>query len=267
MQKKRYLAASVMGAAMLTACGDRTPSTADMSQLEDEGVLKVATRNAGTTYYLDRHQRPVGPEHDLVYAFARDNDWDIEWHVLDSTADVLQALDEGRVHLAAAGLTQTRARNERFARGPAHTEVRQQLVCHRELQPRPRRTADLVGLNIQVTANSSYADTLRKLQTQHDDLDRAIADGTDTGFVKVLTAAGSDRILGVTIVGEHAGDLIAEYVLAMKHGLGLNKILGTIHIYPTLAEANKFAAGEWKKAHAPQRVLAWLARYHRWQRG
>lgn len=100
-----------------------------------------------------------------------------------------------------------------------------------------------------------------------DDLDRAIADGTDTGFVKVLTAAGSDRILGVTIVGEHAGDLIAEYVLAMKHGLGLNKILGTIHIYPTLAEANKFAAGEWKKAHAPQRVLAWLARYHRWQRG
>ncbi|WP_111656109.1 FAD-dependent oxidoreductase [Isoalcanivorax indicus] len=100
-----------------------------------------------------------------------------------------------------------------------------------------------------------------------DDLDRAIADGTDYGFVKVLTPPGSDRILGVTIVGEHAGDLIAEYVLAMKHGLGLNKILGTIHIYPTLAEANKFAAGAWKKAHAPQRVLAWLGRYHRWMRG
>ena len=99
-----------------------------------------------------------------------------------------------------------------------------------------------------------------------DDLDRAIADGTAHGFVKVLTVPGKDRILGVTIVGEHAGDLLAEYVLAMKHGLGLNKILGTIHIYPTLAEANKYAAGEWKRAHAPQRLLAWAERFHTWER-
>lgn len=99
-----------------------------------------------------------------------------------------------------------------------------------------------------------------------DDLDRAIADGSDEGFVKVLTAKGSDRILGVTIVGAHAGDLIAEYVLAMKHGIGLKKILGTIHIYPTLAEANKYAAGEWSKAHAPQKLLQWVERFHRWQR-
>ncbi|TCO78386.1 FAD-dependent oxidoreductase [Chromatocurvus halotolerans] len=99
-----------------------------------------------------------------------------------------------------------------------------------------------------------------------DDLDRAIADGNAEGFVKVLTAPGSDRILGVTIVGSHAGDLLAEYVLAMKHGLGLNKILGTIHIYPTMAEANKFAAGEWKKAHAPQGLLRLVERFHRWQR-
>ena len=100
-----------------------------------------------------------------------------------------------------------------------------------------------------------------------DDLDRAIADGTPQGFVKVLTAPGKDQILGVTIVGAHAGDLLAEYVLAMKHGLGLNKILGTIHTYPTLAEANKYAAGAWKRAHAPQRLLAWVERFHAWQRG
>ena len=99
-----------------------------------------------------------------------------------------------------------------------------------------------------------------------DDLDRAIADGVAHGFVKVLTAPGKDKILGVTIVGEHAGDLLAEYVLAMKHGLGLNKILGTIHIYPTLAEANKYAAGEWKRAHAPQGLLRWVARLHDWER-
>jgi pyruvate/2-oxoglutarate dehydrogenase complex dihydrolipoamide dehydrogenase (E3) component/uncharacterized membrane protein YdjX (TVP38/TMEM64 family) len=99
------------------------------------------------------------------------------------------------------------------------------------------------------------------------DLDRAIADGSARGFVKVLTVPGKDRILGVTIVGEHAGDLLAEYVLAKKHGLGLNKILGTTHTYPTLAEANKFAAGEWKRAHAPQALLRWVRRYHRWERG
>lgn len=99
-----------------------------------------------------------------------------------------------------------------------------------------------------------------------DDLDRAIADGAAQGFVKVLTVPGRDRILGVTIVGEHAGDLIAEFVLAMKHGLGLNRILGAIHIYPTLAEANKFAAGEWRRARVSPRLLAWLERFHTWRR-
>jgi pyruvate/2-oxoglutarate dehydrogenase complex dihydrolipoamide dehydrogenase (E3) component len=100
-----------------------------------------------------------------------------------------------------------------------------------------------------------------------DDLDRAIADGEAYGLVKVLTVPGKDRILGATIVGEHAGDLIVEYIAAMKHGIGLNKILGTIHIYPTLAEANKYAAGNWKRAHAPQAALRWVERYHAWMRG
>jgi len=99
-----------------------------------------------------------------------------------------------------------------------------------------------------------------------DDLDRAIADSEDHGFVKVLTVPGKDTILGVTILGYHAGDLIAEYVLAMKHGLGLNKILGTIHIYPTMAEANKFAAGNWKKAHAPEGLLRLIKKFHTWRR-
>ena len=100
-----------------------------------------------------------------------------------------------------------------------------------------------------------------------DDLDRAIADSEDHGWVKVLTKPGSDKLLGVTIVGSHAGDLLAEYVLAMKHGLGLNKILGTIHTYPTMSEANKAAAGEWKKAHAPEKLLAWVEKFHTWRRG
>jgi pyruvate/2-oxoglutarate dehydrogenase complex dihydrolipoamide dehydrogenase (E3) component/uncharacterized membrane protein YdjX (TVP38/TMEM64 family) len=99
-----------------------------------------------------------------------------------------------------------------------------------------------------------------------DDLDRAIADSSDSGFVKVLTAPGKDRILGATIVGHHAGELIAEFILAMKHGLGLNKILGTIHIYPTMNEANKFAAGEWKKARKPEAALRLAERFFAWRR-
>lgn len=111
--------------------------------------------------------------------------------------------------------------------------------------------------------NISYEVTTYNL----DDLDRAIADSEAEGLVKVLTVPGKDKILGVTIIGEHSGDLIAEFVLAMKHGLGLNKILGTIHIYPTFAEANKFVAGNWKRAHAPEKVLQWVAKFHEWRRG
>jgi len=99
------------------------------------------------------------------------------------------------------------------------------------------------------------------------ELDRAIADEDAHGVVKVLTVPGKDRILGATIAGEHAGDLIVEFILAMRHGIGLNKILGTIHIYPTLAEANKYAAGAWKRAHQPAMLLRLVGRYHAWMRG
>ena len=122
-----------------------------------------------------------------------------------------------------------------------------------------------VGLNEQEAKAQGIAYEVTKYGI--DDLDRAIADSEAHGFVKVLTVPGKDRILGVTIVGSHAGDLLAEYVLAMKHGLGLNKILGTIHTYPTMAEANKYAAGEWKRAHAPQKLLAWVEKFHDWRRG
>jgi pyruvate/2-oxoglutarate dehydrogenase complex dihydrolipoamide dehydrogenase (E3) component/uncharacterized membrane protein YdjX (TVP38/TMEM64 family) len=122
-----------------------------------------------------------------------------------------------------------------------------------------------VGLNEQEAQAQGIAYEVTKYGI--DDLDRAIADSEAHGFVKVLTVPGKDRILGVTIVGTHAGDLLAEYVLAMKHGLGLNKILGTIHTYPTMAEANKYAAGEWKRAHAPQKLLAWVEKFHDWRRG
>ncbi|GAA0794218.1 FAD-dependent oxidoreductase [Marinobacterium sediminicola] len=122
-----------------------------------------------------------------------------------------------------------------------------------------------VGLNEQEAIERGIAHEVTRYGL--DDLDRAITESERTGFVKVLTEPGKDRILGACIVGEHAGELLAEFVLAMKYGLGLNKILGTIHTYPTWAEANKYAAGEWKKAHAPKVAMKWLARYHAWRRG
>jgi pyruvate/2-oxoglutarate dehydrogenase complex dihydrolipoamide dehydrogenase (E3) component/uncharacterized membrane protein YdjX (TVP38/TMEM64 family) len=122
-----------------------------------------------------------------------------------------------------------------------------------------------VGLNETEAKEKGIACTVTRYGI--DDLDRAIADSEAHGFVKVLTAPGSDKILGVTIVGEHAGDLIAEYVMAMKHGLGLNKILGTIHIYPTLAEANKYAAGNWKRGTVTRGQWAFLAAFQQWRRG
>ena len=121
-----------------------------------------------------------------------------------------------------------------------------------------------VGLNEQAASAAGVEFEVTRFDL--DELDRAIVDGHRAGFVKILTARGSDRILGVTIVGEQAGELLAEYVLAMKHGIGLNRVLGTVHSYPTMAEANKYVAGQWKRAHAPERVLQWLARYHAWKR-
>jgi len=122
-----------------------------------------------------------------------------------------------------------------------------------------------VGINEREAAEQGIAVEVTRYEL--DDLDRAIAESETHGFVKVLTPPGKDKVLGVTIVGAHAGELLAEYVLAMKYGIGLNKILGTIHSYPTMAEANKFAAGNWKRAHKPEGVLKWVERYHAWRRG
>lgn len=122
-----------------------------------------------------------------------------------------------------------------------------------------------VGLNEQ----EAKAQSVEYEVTHYDisELDRAITEGIDQGFVKVLTAPGTDRILGATIVNAQAGEMLAVYVLAMRHGLGLNKILGTIHAYPTMMEANKFAAGEWKRAHAPEKLLKLIQRFHAWRAG
>ncbi len=122
-----------------------------------------------------------------------------------------------------------------------------------------------VGLNEQEAKEQGVEYELARFELE--ELDRAITESATSGFIKLLVAKGSDKILGVTIVGSNAGEILAEYVLAMKHGLGLNKILGTIHTYPTMSEANKFVAGEWKKANKPEKLLDFVEKFHGWMRG
>ena len=121
-----------------------------------------------------------------------------------------------------------------------------------------------VGLNEETAKAQGIAFEVTRFDLG--ELDRAIVDKAASGFVKVLTVPGKDKILGATIVGAMAGELIAEFVFAMKNGLGLNKILGTIHAYPTMMEANKYVAGEWKRNHAPQQLLKWVEKIHTWRR-
>ncbi|HCT72398.1 FAD-dependent oxidoreductase [Psychrobacter aquimaris] len=122
-----------------------------------------------------------------------------------------------------------------------------------------------VGLNEQEAVEKGIDFEITRYDFK--DLDRAVTESANAGFIKVITPKGKDKILGVTIVAEHAGDIMPEFILAMKHGLGLNKILGTIHMYPTWAEANKYAAGEWKRNHAPETILNLLEKYQTWRRG
>lgn len=121
-----------------------------------------------------------------------------------------------------------------------------------------------VGLNEKSAAEKDVA--IEVTSYPLDDLDRAIADRATQGFVKIFTAPGKDKILGVTIVGARGADMLMEFIIAMKHGKSLNSVLSTIHPYPTHGEANKMAAGLWKKNHAPKNLLRWVERYHRWQR-
>lgn len=172
------------------------PVSADLAPPSETGVLKVATRNGSTTYYLDRHENPIGPEYALISDYADARGWQVEWTMLDSTSDVLEALASGTTHLAAAGLTHLASRDERFTRGPAHTEITEQLVCHRDARPLPRKPEDIPGTDIVVTAGSSYVETLNALNDQYPGIGfREDADRT----TEVILSAVAEQDIGCTV--------------------------------------------------------------------
>lgn len=167
------------GALLLSACSPGPGEQAgDLDAIRDGGVLTVATRNAPTTYYIDRDGRPAGPEHSLASAFAESLGVEAEFVVYDSVTEMLEAVTRGRADLAAGGLTLTEARRDGFDFGPAYRSVRQQVVCR---TAKPRRAADLAGLDLAVIADSSYEERLRRLRRQYPDLNwRSVADvGTE----------------------------------------------------------------------------------------
>lgn len=143
--------------------GEQPSGVNALKSPDESGVLRVATRNGSTTYYLDRQETPTGPEYDLAEAFAKSKGWTVDWVVLPSTAAVLDRLEVGDVHLAAAGLTHLPSRDADFVRGGTHTQITEQLVCNRSQRPLPKKPADIGELTIRVTAHSSYVETLQQM--------------------------------------------------------------------------------------------------------
>ena len=208
---------------MLGGCSEQQETSAQSTGLKppsETGILKVATRNGSTTYYLDRHENPVGPEYALVSDYAQARGWEVEWTMLDSTADVLAALEAGTTHLAASGLTHLHSRNELFTPGPAHTEITEQLVCHRDDRPLPRKPEDIQGIDIAVTAGSSYVDTLNELAGQHPEIEfREDSERT----TEVILAEVADRNVGCTVADSNIVQVMRRHFPHLEVAMNLTE--------------------------------------------
>lgn len=202
---------------------DATSTSKPAEQLappEETGVLEVATRNGATTYYLDRHQNPIGPEFSLVSRFAESKGWTVNWTMHDSTAEVLQALESGNTHLAAAGLTHLPSRTERFTRGPAHTEITEQLVCHRDMRPMPRKPESMPEVGIAVTADSSYVETLNKLASEHEGITFTEDDSRTT---EVLLSEVAERDIDCTVADSNIVQVMRRHFPHLEVAMNLTQ--------------------------------------------
>lgn len=187
---------------------------------QETGVLEVATRNGATTYYLDRHQNPIGPEFSLVSRFAESKGWTVNWTMHESTAEVLQALEAGNTHLAAAGLTHLPSRTERFTRGPAHTEITEQLVCHRDMRPMPRKPGSMPEVSIAVTADSSYVETLNKLASEHEGITFTEDDSRTT---EVLLSEVAEQDIDCTVADSNIVQVMRRHFPHLEVAMNLTQ--------------------------------------------
>ena len=187
---------------------------------EETGVLEVATRNGSTTYYLDRDGHPTGPEYTLISQFAQSKGWTVNWTMHESTSAVLRALKSGEAHIAAAGLTHLPSRTLTFTRGPAHTKIIEQLVCHREMRPMPRTPENMANVSITVTASSSYVETLNTLAQEHEGI-AFKKDGSKT--TEVLLADVAEKTIGCTVADSNIVQVMRRHFPNLEVAMNLTQ--------------------------------------------
>lgn len=231
---------------MLVGCGESSAPTAQLAAPDETGILKVATRNGATTYYFNRHENPAGPEFDLTRRFAEDRGWEIEWSVFDSTSQVLEALEAGRVHLAAAGLTQLPSRDQRFTPGPGHTGIVEQLVCHRDMRPLPRQIEELTGVEIRVTAASSYSQQLTSLVNEQ----TGISFEEDPRSTEVLLEAVANRTLDCTVADSNIVRVVRRHFPHLEVAMNLTAGSTLGWYLPNGLEALADQATDWMDSDA-----------------
>ena len=236
---RRISGLCVVVSLMLAGCTSDEPKVGSPF---DTGVLRVATRNGSTTFYLDRHENPAGPEFALITDYADARGWTVEWNMLDSTAAVLDTLEAGTTNLAAAGLTHLDSRNERFTRGPAHTEITEQLVCHRDHRPMPRKPDEIQDVEVVVTAGSSYVETLDTLTDEHPGI-TFTEDSERT--TEVLLSAVADQEVGCTVADSNIVQVMRRHFPHLEIAMNLSGGLNLGWYSPASADELANDAREW----------------------
>lgn len=227
---------------------------------EEAGVLEVATRNGSTTYYLDRHENPTGPEYSLVSQFAASKGWTVNWTMYDSTSAVLQALKSGNTHMAAAGLTHLPSRSQQFTRGPAHTEIIEQLVCHRQMRPMPRMPENLSSVDITVTADSSYVETLNKLASEHEGI-LFTEDGSKT--TEVLLSDVAQQTIDCTVADSNIVQVMRRHFPHLEVAMNLTQGNNLGWYLPAGSEELAGTAHEWMNSAEGDEAMGYVeSRYY-----
>jgi len=247
---------------IMAGCGQGNPASADSNHSaeriappEETGVLEVATRNGSTTYYLDRHENPTGPEYSLVSQFAESKGWTVNWTMHESTSAVLKALKSGKVHIAAAGLTHLPSRTQQFTRGPAHTEIIEQLVCHREIRPMPRKPEDIANVSIAVTASSSYVETLDTLAKEHEGIEFKKDGGKTT---EVLLSDVAKKDIDCTVADSNIVQIMRRHFPNLEVAMNLTKGRNLGWYLPAGSDELAANAHEWMNSVEGDNALGYV---------
>ncbi|MCR8914335.1 membrane-bound lytic murein transglycosylase MltF [Marinobacter panjinensis] len=245
--------------------GDAKPMNNDeaaeaLAPPEETGVLEVATRNGSTTYYLDRHENPSGPEYSLITRFAQSKGWEVNWTMHESTSAVLDALESGNTHIAAAGLTHLPSRTENFVRGPAHTEIIEQLVCHRDMRPMPRTPDAMAGVGITVTAEASYVETLDRLASEHEGIEFSEDKNRTT---EILLAAVAEQSIDCTVADSNIVQVMRRHFPHLEVAMNLNTGNNLGWYLPAGSESLAGTAREWMNSTAGDEAIGYMeSRYY-----